>query len=87
MISMLDEKLNEWGSTQPWTLTKGVRDSKGVLTYAVILWPDSTSDEYFADEQDPTTGAVNGLSSFGRIGNVTAGLTSSVNKFGFTGGL
>ena len=66
---------------------QGRARQQGVLTYAVILWPDSTSDEYFADEQDPTTGAVNGLSSFGRVGNVTAGATSSVNKFGFTGGL
>ena len=59
---------------------QGVRDSKGVLTYAVILWPDSTSDEYFADEQDPTTGAVNGLSSFGRVGNVTAGSRLHVER-------
>ncbi|MDR8049589.1 hypothetical protein KPB03_18945 [Burkholderia cenocepacia] len=30
---------------------------------------------------------LGGLSSFGRAGNMTAGLTSGVNKFGFTGGL
>ncbi|MCA8278846.1 hypothetical protein LGN21_04525 [Burkholderia cepacia] len=74
MISMLDGKLNEWGRTQPWTITKGVRDSKGVLTYALILWPDSTSGEYFADEQDPTTGAVNAWHAT-YVGNVKRTIT------------
>ncbi|WP_244110276.1 hypothetical protein [Burkholderia cenocepacia] len=41
----------------------------------------------FSSSTGGSFSTLGGLSSFGRAGNMTAGLTSGVNKFGFTGGL
>ena len=71
MISMLDESLTN-GEYATVDAHQGRARQQGRAHIRRHPWPDSTSDEYFADEQDPTTGAVNGLSSFGRVGNVTA---------------
>lgn len=53
----------------------------GVASYA------KTGSSLFSAGTGGSFSTLGGLSSFGRAGNMTAGLSSGVNKFGFTGGL
>lgn len=53
----------------------------GVASYA------KTGGSLFSSSTGGSFSPLGGLSSFGRIGNMTAGLTSGVNKYGFSGGL
>ncbi|MCW3699225.1 hypothetical protein [Burkholderia cenocepacia] len=53
----------------------------GVASYA------KTGSSLFSSGTGGSFSPLGGLSSFGRIGNMTAGLTSGVNKYGFSGGL
>ncbi|WP_181365722.1 hypothetical protein [Burkholderia cenocepacia] len=53
----------------------------GVASYA------KTGGSLFSSSTGGSFSSLGGLSSFGRAGNMTAGLYSGTNKFGFTGGL
>lgn len=53
----------------------------GVASYA------KTGGGLFSSSTGGSFSTLGGLSSFGRAGNMTAGLASGVNKYGFTGGL
>lgn len=53
----------------------------GVASYA------KTGGSLFSSSTGGSFSSLGGLSSFGRAGNMTAGLYSGANKFGFTGGL
>lgn len=53
----------------------------GVASYA------KTGGSLFSSSTGGSFSTLGGLSSYGRLGNMTAGLTSGVNKYGFSGGL
>ncbi|WP_205212601.1 hypothetical protein [Burkholderia sp. IDO3] len=53
----------------------------GVASYA------KSGSSLFSSSTGGSFSSLGGLSSFGRAGNMTAGLYSGANKFGFTGGV
>lgn len=53
----------------------------GVASYV------KTGGSLFSSSTGGSFSTLGGLSSYGRLGNMTAGLTSGVNKYGFSGGL